>query len=381
MTTWTCAKCSHASAEWSPQCPSCAAWMQMIGAAFVGPPAHARPRDGAITTHDVAEIDDAPRDDDLDFELPIPITAVSREHVPRFITNIPALDHVLGGGLVPGGSVLIGGDPGAAKSTLSIQAAAACARWNEARVLYVTGEENTAQVAERADRVGASFERVYLIHETDPDRILRSAEKIEPEVLIVDSISTMARLDLPAMPGSVTQVRACAELLHAWCRERHVALVLIGHVTKDGAVAGPSALKHLVDAVLHIEVIEGSQLRVLRASKNRYGDTGAVGRFMMSKDGLESIGGYGPDDSARDPAETPAPEDILMPRDMAEMTRGWDEIIKRRAAMPGPFDRNPDGVKIAEAMDTKTTDAPATTSNRESQDTVPASDPPDPLPS
>jgi predicted ATP-dependent serine protease len=263
-------------------------------------------RNGSVTTHEVTELDgadasDASDADADDCELPIPITAVSREHVARFITNIPALDHVLGGGLVPGCSVLIGGDPGAAKSTMAIQAAAACARWNETRVLYVTGEENTAQVAERADRVGAAFERVYLIHETDPDRILRSAEKIDPEVLIVDSINTMARLDLPAMPGTVTQVRACAELLHIWCREHRVALILTGQVTKDGAIAGPNTLKHLVDAVLHLEAIDGSQLRVLRAHKNRNGDTGAVGRFMMSRRGLESIGAYSAD--VADPGE------------------------------------------------------------------------------
>ena len=305
---YLCKACKTPHREWTAQCPTCSAWNTIYQTTPVGIVV-GREDDGAPltiqtpqqrrripivhhTAHEIGETQGDP-DSDLDAcELPIPITEVSREHVPRFITNIPALDHVLGGGLVPGGSVLIGGIPGSGKTSLIMQAAASCARWNEARVLYATAEENLGQMADRAERIGANFERLYVIRESDPDRILRSAEKIEPEVLIVDSISTLARIDLPAMPGSVTQVRACAELLHAWCQERHIALILIGHVTKDGAVAGPNTLKHLVDAVLHLDLIEGSQLRVLRAHKNRYGDTGAVGRFMMSKDGLESVGGY-----------------------------------------------------------------------------------------
>jgi DNA repair protein RadA/Sms len=373
-----CRACKESLHGWFAQCPLCNAWSTIETAVPIsvvvdhdddGSPlvAVTSPRDRQripIVADAPPNDDDAPAGDDC--ELPIPITAVSREHVPRFITNIPALDHVLGGGLVPGCSVLIGGEPGAGKTSLITQAAASCARWNEARVLYATAEENLGQMADRAERIGANFERFYVIRESDPDRILRSAEKIDPEVLIVDSISTLARIDLPAMPGTVTQVRACAELLHAWCRTHHVALILIGHVTKDGAVAGPNTLKHLVDTVLHLDLIEGSQLRVLRARKNRHGDTGAVGRFMMSKDGLESIGGYGPDDS-----ETVS---TSMDRLHADDVDRRGHVVLSGAAVDIIAYQNAETPSVRD-----TTDAPATTLDREPQDTAPVSDLPDSL--
>jgi DNA repair protein RadA/Sms len=307
VTSFYCTACNCVQPIWFPQCPACDKW----NAITRSPEQAAPPRASTNGSNVGLVLDGSPvdigvaRDDDL--EMPEPITSVSREDVDRFITNIPALDHVLGGGLVPGGDVVIGGDPGAGKSTLILQAMAACARWNEARVLYVTGEEDVAQVALRADRVQASYERVYLVAETDPDRILRMAERLDVEIIVVDSISTMCMPDLGAMPGSATQVRACAELLHAWCRDHRVALVQIAHVTKDGAVAGPNTLRHLVDAVLFLEALEGSQLRTLRAHKNRYGSTAKLGRFEMTEAGLASVGNYTDephDTPQREPADT-----------------------------------------------------------------------------
>lgn len=309
-TEYICSKCGVPVAKWVGRCPSCGEWETIVGRAASWPPRDQSassakrvagidfdPRVAPYTSVPVAP-DISPVETEIDA---VPITEVDLTDIEaRYITGVDALDHVLGGGLVLGAPVLLGADPGAGKSTVLIQAAAGAARWNELVVLYATGEESIAQVAMRAKRVGALYDRVRIVHETNPDRILALAQKHGAEILVIDSISTMAKPENDAAPGSVTQVRACAEQLCAYAKATGACLVMIAHVTKDGAVAGPNTLKHLVDVVLHLDVVARTPYRVLRAYKNRHGDTNLVGRLQMGDEGLVSLR---EDDDRAPPAE------------------------------------------------------------------------------
>ena len=202
-------------------------------------------------------------------------------------TGLDELDRVLGGGLVPGAVLLLAGEPGVGKSTLLLEAAALVAEGNgSGPVLYVTGEESAAQVRSRADRIGAVSERLFLAAETDLDVVLGHVDDVEPRLLIIDSVQTIAAAEVEGAPGGVTQVRAVASALIAVAKERSMATILVGHVTKDGSVAGPRALEHLVDVVLHFDGDRHSQLRMVRAVKNRYGPTDEVGCFDLGEYGL-----------------------------------------------------------------------------------------------
>jgi DNA repair protein RadA/Sms len=199
-------------------------------------------------------------------------------------TGLDELDRVLGGGLVPGAVLLLAGEPGVGKSTLLLEAAAMVAE--AGRVLYVTGEESAAQVRSRADRIGAVSERLFLAAETDLDVVLGHIDEVEPRLLIIDSVQTIAAAEVEGTAGGVTQVRAVASALIAVAKERSMATILVGHVTKDGSVAGPRALEHLVDVVLHFDGDRHSQLRMVRAVKNRYGPTDEIGYFDLGEYGL-----------------------------------------------------------------------------------------------
>lgn len=294
MPSFACTTCGYRFEIWQARCPECNGWSVKSAADSAPITKVARDR-MTITRRDAA-------DDDLDpidksppvTPLALPVTSIAvTDEESRYATTLPAFDYLLGGGFVPSSSVLIGGEPGAGKSTLILQALAGCARWNEARGLYVTGEETQAKIALRAQRVDALYQDLFIVEATDPDEIIRSAEQLEPEIIVVDSISVLARSDVDALPGSVTQVKLCAEALCTWCREHKICLILVGHVVKDGGVAGPATLKHLVDTVLHLEIVEDSQVRILRAHKNRDASTARAGRFMMDENGiLRSIGDY-----------------------------------------------------------------------------------------
>jgi DNA repair protein RadA/Sms len=195
---------------------------------------------------------------------------------------------VLGGGVVPGSLVLIGGDPGIGKSTLLLQAAGGLAR-DDAKVLYVTAEESDQQLKLRADRLGIDSDSLYVLAETNLDQALAAFDELQPSVVVVDSIQTVFVDDITSAAGSVSQVRECTSRLMAYAKPRGVAVFIVGHVTKEGAIAGPRVLEHIVDAVLYLEGERFQQYRILRAVKNRFGSTDEVGVFEMVEDGIREV--------------------------------------------------------------------------------------------
>ena len=219
---------------------------------------------------------------------PQALTALGASAVERIPVPISELDRVLGGGLVPGTLVLIGGDPGIGKSTLVLQAAAALAA-SAGPVLYVSAEESTQQIRLRADRLGAVSDDVFVLSGTDLDEILAAADAAKPSLLIVDSIQTVSVDEITSAAGSVSQVRECTARLMRWGKSNGVPVFIIGHVTKEGAIAGPRVLEHMVDAVLYLEGERHGHFRVLRAVKNRFGSTDEVGVFEMAEAGLREV--------------------------------------------------------------------------------------------
>ncbi len=214
----------------------------------------------------------------------MPIGKVDAAQASARPTGLDELDRVLGGGLVPGAVLLLAGEPGVGKSTLLLEAGALLAAAGP--VLYVTGEESAAQVRLRADRIGAVHDNLYLAAETDLDAIIAHVGSVQPRLLIIDSVQTIAAADVDGVPGGVTQVREVAAVLTAVAKNQAMATILVGHVTKDGSVAGPRTLEHIVDVVLHFEGDRHSRLRMVRAVKNRYGPTDEVGCFDLGEYGL-----------------------------------------------------------------------------------------------
>lgn len=220
---------------------------------------------------------------------PVPVARVDLgEKAPRLKSGIGELDRVLGGGLVAGAVVLLGGDPGIGKSTLLLQALDGLAKGGRP-ILYVSGEESVAQTAMRAQRLGVTRDNLFVHAETNLEKILGEADRARPAVLAVDSVQTTQTDALDGIPGSVGQVRECAARLTTWAKSHGVPVVLVGHVTKDGAIAGPRTLEHIVDVVLQFEGEGGHPYRILRGLKNRFGSTAEVGVFEMRQGGLEEV--------------------------------------------------------------------------------------------
>lgn len=219
---------------------------------------------------------------------PVRLREVDVSTSGRVRLSIEEFDRVLGGGIVPGSVVLIGGDPGVGKSTLILQAASDLAARNTT-VLYVSAEESAQQVRVRADRMGLDGDGLFIHAEIDLDSILAAADQLDPGLVIIDSIQTIQSADLESSPGTVSQVRACASRLSNWAKPKNIPVFLIGHVTKEGTVAGPRVLEHMVDAVLYLEGDRFHQYRMLRAAKNRFGSTNEIGVFDMADSGLREV--------------------------------------------------------------------------------------------
>jgi DNA repair protein RadA/Sms len=274
-----CAECGRTEPKWLGQCPDCAAWGTMVeetvrSRVAVGSPGAAGQRHA--TAGGVAR----------------PIREVPFDAHTRAVTGISELDRVLGGGLVPGSVVLVGGEPGAGKSTLLLQAAQALAAAGKT-VLYASAEESPGQVRLRAERLNALHERLLLASETDLHVVLGLIAEHRPDVLILDSIQTIRSPEISGIAGGVAQVRECADALVAVAKARDMATVLVGHVTKDGQLAGPRTLEHVVDAVCDLAGDRHHALRLLRATKNRFGAVGEVGCFTMGGSGMEPVSDAG----------------------------------------------------------------------------------------
>ncbi len=261
---FVCSSCGYESRKWLGRCLDCGEWDSLKQQK------KQKIRVGRI----VAEVH--------------PLAGEGGDELVRLVTGISELDRVLGGGVVPGSMVLIGGDPGIGKSTLILQLLAALAG-QEHKVLYVTGEESVAQIRMRADRLAVKSKHIYLATENSVQAIIGLADKVKPAFLAVDSIQTMYSEEVGSAPGSVTQVRESTSLLVTLAKSTGLPIILVGHVTKDGAIAGPRVLEHMVDTVLYFEGDRGQVFRVLRTVKNRFGSTNEIGVFEMKESGLSEV--------------------------------------------------------------------------------------------
>jgi DNA repair protein RadA/Sms len=273
-TVHRCQACGHVEPKWLGRCPACQEWNSLVEEVGAG---RSGGRAGAALPGAGGR--------------PVPVDeAQAGESAPRLPSGIGELDRVLGGGLVAGSLVLLGGDPGVGKSTLLLQALDGLARMQPgAPILYVSGEESVAQTGLRARRLGVTGKSLLLYSETGLERIVTEADRVRPAVLAVDSIQTVHTQALDGIPGSIGQVRECAARLMTWAKGSGIPVILVGHVTKDGAIAGPKTLEHVVDAVLQFEGDGTGAHRILRALKNRFGSTAEIGVFAMRAAGLAEV--------------------------------------------------------------------------------------------
>jgi DNA repair protein RadA/Sms len=268
-TRYVCQACGYVSPRWTGKCPNCSEWNTFVEEAVTPLKLSRKPAGTASRLE------------------PVSMEEVGREDVVRVRTRIDEFDRVLGGGLVPGSLVLLGGDPGIGKSTLMMQIAL---QLKEQIVLYVTGEESVRQIKLRAERLAApSTKHILLLAETNLDLILDVIERGTPDLIIVDSIQTMYRPGLESAPGSVSQVRESTALLLRLAKTRGIPIFVIGHVTKEGSIAGPRVIEHMVDTVLQFEGEAHYAYRILRALKNRFGSTNEIGIFEMHDNGLREV--------------------------------------------------------------------------------------------
>jgi DNA repair protein RadA/Sms len=265
QTVFSCSSCGYQSIKWLGRCPECHEWESFV---------EETPRSFQAERVDAAS--------------PVPLHLAPDGEEERVPTSIGELDRVLGGGIVPGSVVLIGGDPGIGKSTLILQILAAIARKGR-QVLYVSGEESSRQIKMRAKRLNALHPQEFLATVSDVDQIIAMTLEMRPGLLAVDSIQTLTCNDIPSAPGSVTQVRESAFRLLKMAKKENIPVMLVGHVTKDGALAGPKTLEHMVDTVLYFEGDRNHVFRILRTVKNRFGSTNEIGVFEMKGEGLMEV--------------------------------------------------------------------------------------------
>lgn len=270
---YLCDECGHTSTKWLGNCPNCGSWHTF--------------REYKVQRSKKSDENHKGKVDGLDkSDPPQKLSDIEYKTESRFASNIPELDRVLGGGFMPGSFILIGGDPGVGKSTLTLQ----IGRSNpDLKILYCAGEESAGQIKQRAERLGVSSENLYIYTETDISDLLDEAQALNPDLLIVDSIQTVYRTELSSMAGSIQQVKECAALLQQLAKKQNITTLVIGHVTKEGDIAGPRVLEHMVDTVLQFEGDSNYAYRILRSVKNRFGPAQEVGVFEMEQDGLRDI--------------------------------------------------------------------------------------------
>ena len=267
-TLFECQNCGFQSPRWVGKCPNCNSWDSLI----------------ELNKEQIEYLQKTSKSKNITSKA-IPITDIKAEIITRFSSNSKELDLVLGGGIVPGSLTLIGGSPGIGKSTLLLKIAGNLANLNN-EVLYVSGEESASQIKLRGDRLGANSSKLYLLSEINMGSILEEIESKEYSFIVIDSIQTIYDSEVPSAPGSVTQVRAITFELMRIAKSKNIPIFIIGHITKDGSIAGPRVLEHMVDTVLYFEGDSNSDLRLLRSFKNRFGSTNEVGIFEMDSSGL-----------------------------------------------------------------------------------------------
>lgn len=268
---FVCQECGHDSSQWLGKCPGCEAWNSMVE-----------------ETVSVNKSETKNRHHTNDGGKPRPITQVDNLPVPRLATGVGEFDRVLGGGIVPGALILIGGDPGIGKSTMLLQVACSVSQ-TYGTVLYVSGEESAVQTKMRAERLNKLSDQLFIMTETNLEEITLTANHMKPALMIIDSIQTMYSAEIPSAPGSVGQVRESTGKLLRLAKESGIPIAIIGHVTKEGNIAGPRILEHMVDVVLYFEGDKSHAFRVLRGIKNRFGSTHESGIFSMEEDGLIEV--------------------------------------------------------------------------------------------
>ncbi|MDR0951800.1 MAG: DNA repair protein RadA [Oscillospiraceae bacterium] len=269
-TTFFCSDCGWETPKWAGRCSSCGAWNTLVEA-----PAEQKAKGGAASRTSFRG------------GAPEPLSEIDSSDELRFTTGLGEFDRVLGGGAVRGSLVLVGGAPGIGKSTLLLQLCGLVS--GEEKILYVTGEESRRQLKMRADRLGVEGGNVFILAETALEECLSAAESIKPDILIIDSIQTLYNSELTAGPGSVTQVKDCTTALMRLSKAETMTTFIVGHVNKDGAIAGPKVLEHMVDCVLYFEGEGSASYRILRAAKNRFGSTNEIGVFEMLESGLAEV--------------------------------------------------------------------------------------------
>ncbi|MFC5465838.1 DNA repair protein RadA [Lederbergia graminis] len=272
-TKFMCQECGYESAKWMGRCPGCGEWNKMVEEVdIVGK----QPKRSFQHTEPGTQ------------SKATPITTIETRQEPRVTTKLKELNRVLGGGVVPGSLVLIGGDPGIGKSTLLLQVSSQLANTNKT-VLYISGEESVKQTKLRADRLDVSSPELYIYAETNLEFIHETIESLSPSFVVVDSIQTIYHPEVTSAPGSVSQVRECTAELMRIAKTKGIAIFIVGHVTKEGSIAGPRLLEHMVDTVLYFEGERHHTYRILRAVKNRFGSTNEMGIFEMKESGLEEV--------------------------------------------------------------------------------------------
>lgn len=267
---WICSECGYESLKWNGQCPACGEWNTFS-----------------------EEIKDTSKQTTMSYqksgvyEKPILLNQIKNDDESRYKTGLNELDRVLGGGIVKGSVILLGGDPGIGKSTMLLQV---CENLGESlKVLYVSGEESKRQLKLRAARLNVNSENLYIMTETDIESILEEIRQNSPDLVVIDSIQTMNHRELTSSTGNVTQVKECTNLLMRLAKELEIPIIIVGHVNKDGGIAGPKVLEHIVDAVLYFEGDKQMSYRILRGIKNRYGSTNEIGVFSMNRTGLVEV--------------------------------------------------------------------------------------------